>query len=245
MTADEKTSKRIEALNREWADKEPEQVLAFFLKEYKGSILQATSMGVEDQVITGMIAGIDNCTRIITLDTGRLFQETYNLIQQTIEEYGVLIETMFPNYDSVQRMVKLKGINLFYRSIENRKLCCQIRKNEPLTRALKGMDVWICGLRKDQTVTRFYNKLVEWDEKHGLIRLNPLINWTEKQVWEYVRNNDVPYNVLHDKGYSSIGCQPCTRPIQPGEDPRAGRWWWENEEHKECGLHYPNEKPED
>jgi len=244
MTADENMMKKIDALNQEWAGKDPEQVLAFFLEEFKGKIVQATSMGVEDQVITRMIAGINIKTRIITLDTGRLFQETYDLIQHTIEEYGVKIETMFPNFESVQEMVKDKGINLFYKSVENRKLCCHLRKNEPLKRALEGMDIWACGLRKDQTITRFYNKLVEWDEKHGLIRLNPIIDWSENQVWEYVREHEIPYNVLHDKGYSSIGCLPCTRPIQKGEDPRAGRWWWENEEHKECGLHYPDQEPE-
>jgi phosphoadenosine phosphosulfate reductase len=244
MTADEKILRRIEDLNREWAGKDPESVLAFFLQEFIGKIVQATSMCAEDQVITRMIAAINNKTKIITLDTGRLFQETYNLIQHTIEEYGVSIETMFPDYGRVQEMVREKGINLFYMSVDNRKLCCHIRKNEPLKRALKGMDVWICGLRKDQTITRFYNKLVEWDDKHGLIRLNPLINWTEKQVWEYIREHEVPYNVLHDKGYASIGCLPCTRPIQKGEDPRAGRWWWENEEHKECGLHYPDQEPQ-
>ncbi|MBL7113664.1 MAG: phosphoadenylyl-sulfate reductase [Bacteroidales bacterium] len=244
MTADNNILKKIDAWNKELAGKEPEQVLTLFLDEFKGTIVQATSMGVEDQVITRMIAGINNKTRIITLDTGRLFQETYDLIQHTIEEYGVNIETMFPNYESVQKMVKEKGINLFYKSVDNRKLCCHIRKNESLKRALVGMDVWICGLRKDQTVTRFYNNLVEWDEKHGLIRLNPLINWTENQVWDYIRKHEIPYNVLHDKGYSSIGCLPCTRPIQKGEDPRAGRWWWENEEHKECGLHYPDQDPQ-
>ena len=122
-------------------------------------------------------------------------------------------------------------------SVENRKLCCGIRKNEPLKRALKGMDAWICGLRKDQTVTRFYNKAVEWDAQHGLFKLNPLINWTEKQVWNYIRENNIPYNVLHDRGFPSIGCQPCTRAIKPGEDSRAGRWWWEQSENKECGLH--------
>ena len=244
MTADNNILKKIDAWNKELAGKEPEQVLTLFLDEFKGTIVQATSMGVEDQVITRMIAGINNKTRIITLDTGRLFQETYDLIQHTIEEYGVNIETMFPNYESVQKMVKEKGINLFYKIVDNRKLCCHIRKNESLKRALVGMDVWICGLRKDQTVTRFYNKLVEWDEKHGLIRLNPLINWTENQVWDYIRKHEIPYNVLHDKGYSSIGCLPCTRPIRKGEDPRAGRWWWENEEHKECGLHYPDQDPQ-
>lgn len=215
----------------------PQEVLGFFLKEYRGGIAQASGMGAEDQVITDMIARIDRNTRIFTLDTGRLYQETYDLIQRTGEKYGLNIEVFFPDYKKVQAMVREKGINLFYESVENRKLCCGLRKNESLKRALKGTDVWICGLRKDQTVTRFFNRMVEWDDQHGLIRLNPLINWTDKQVWEYIRGNDVPYNVLHDEGYPSIGCRPCTRAIQPGEDARAGRWWWEDSGNKECGLH--------
>lgn len=238
MKADETLESKLEEWNREYAGKGPEEALSFILKQYQGKIVQASSMGPEDQVITHMIAGIDNRTRIITLDTGRLFQETYDLIQHTIEEYGIQIEIIFPDYHKVQEMVREKGINLFYKSVENRKLCCYLRKNEPLARTLKGMDIWICGLRKDQTVTRFFNKRFEWDEQHGLIRFNPLIDWTEKQVWAFIREHEVPYNVLHNKGYASIGCLPCTRPIQPGEDSRAGRWWWESSEHKECGLHY-------
>ena len=229
--------KLIEELNSRVEGMNPQEVLNYFIEEYRGSIVQATSMGVEDQVITDMIAGIERKTRIITLDTGRLYQETYDLIQHTNEEYGIAIEVYFPDYRKVQKMVKDKGINLFYKSLENRILCCNLRKNESLKRALEGMDVWICGLRKDQTVTRFFNNTVEWDEQHGLIKLNPLINWTEKQVWAYIKENLIPYNVLHDKGFPSIGCKPCTRAIQPGEDSRAGRWWWENLEHKECGLH--------
>ena len=228
----------IGELNRKVEGMNPREALGFFLKEYKGKICQATSMGAEDQVITDMIAGIDRGTRIFTLDTGRLYQETYDLIQHTNEEYGISIEVYFPETRKVQEMVREKGINLFYKSVENRKLCCNLRKNESLKRALKGMEVWICGLRKDQTVTRFFNKTVEWDEQHGLIKLNPIIEWNEKQVWAYIRENLVPYNVLHDKGFPSIGCKPCTRAVQPGEDSRAGRWWWENLEHKECGLHH-------
>jgi phosphoadenosine phosphosulfate reductase len=236
MDVSQTVNKRIEDLNARVAG-DPRKVLDFFLGEYRGRIVQASGMGAEDQVITDMIAGIDRHTRIFTLDTGRLYQETYDLIQRTGEEYNMTIEVFFPDYKKVQGMVREKGINLFYKSIENRKMCCNLRKNESLKRALKGMDVWICGLRKDQTVTRFFNKMVEWDQQHGLIKLNPLINWTEKQVWDYIRERDVPYNVLHDKGFPSIGCKPCTRAIQPGEDSRAGRWWWENSEHKECGLH--------
>jgi phosphoadenosine phosphosulfate reductase len=134
-------------------------------------------------------------------------------------------------------MVKNKGINLFYESLENRKLCCHLRKIEPLNRALSGMDAWITGIRKDQTLSRFETKLVEWDESHGLIKINPLVNWTEKMVWDYIRQYNVPYNALHDKGFPSIGCQPCTRAVKPGDDIRSGRWWWEDQGHKECGLH--------
>ena len=229
--------KLIAELNSKVEGKSPDEVLEFFLKEFRGKIIQASSMGTEDQVITRMISGIDHNMRIFTLDTGRLYQETYDLIQHTNEEYGISIEVFFPETSKVENMVSEKGINLFYKSMENRKLCCNLRKNESLKRALKGMDVWICGLRKDQTVTRFFNKMVEWDEQHGLIKLNPIINWTEKQVWEYIHEHEIPYNVLHDKGFPSIGCKPCTRAIQPGEDSRSGRWWWENSEQKECGLH--------
>jgi len=214
-----------------------EEILSFFLQQYKGKVVQATSMGAEDQVITNMICSIDRTARIITLDTGRLFQETYDLISRTNSHFNINIEKFFPDRKKVEKMVSEKGINLFYESIENRKLCCSIRKNESLKRALYGMDAWICGLRKDQTVTRFYNKAVEWDEQYGLLKINPLISWSEKQVWDYIRENNIPYNVLHDKGFPSIGCQPCTRAIQPGEDSRSGRWWWETSENKECGIH--------
>jgi len=236
--------KKIEDWNLEYTKKLPEEVLNYFNSEFKGKIVQATSLGPEDQVITKMITAIDKNVRIITLDTGRLFQETYDLIQQTNEEYGVNIEVLFPDHVKVEKMVSEKGINLFYKSVENRKLCCHIRKNESLSRALSGMEVWICGLRKDQTITRFFNKMVEWDEQHHLIKLNPLIAWTEKQVWDYIREHEIPYNILHDKGFPSVGCKPCTRTVQKGEDSRAGRWWWEKSEHKECGLHNRDKEPQ-
>ena len=228
---------KIESWNADLSGKDPKEVLAFFLEEFKGKIALSTSMGAEDQVLTDMVAGIDKTARVFTLDTGRLFPETYNLIDLTKNHYDIDIEVFFPKRKEVEEMVKEKGMNLFYKSVENRKMCCNIRKIEPLLRAFENLEVWICGLRKDQSVSRFSSKLVEWDEPNGLIKINPLITWTEDEVWDYIKANDVPYNPLHERGFASIGCQPCTRAIKPGEDFKAGRWWWEETEHKECGLH--------
>ena len=227
----------VSYINGLLAGKPAEDVLNWFLLEFEGKVAFSTSLGAEDQVITRMISDIDRSARVFTLDTGRLFPETYDLIDTTSKKYGLNIEIMFPDADRVESMVNSKGINLFYDSIENRKLCCHIRKIEPLKRAFEGLDAWICGLRRDQSVTRKDIQLVEWDDTNGLIKVNPLIDWTEEQVWNYIRGNHVPYNQLHDKGYPSIGCQPCTRAILPGEDVRAGRWWWENPDSRECGLH--------
>lgn len=218
-------------------NKTPQEVIAFFLDKFQDKIAFSSSLGAEDQVITDMISKIDKSTKIFTLDTGRLFPETYDLIDRTSKRYSLPIQVYFPDAPQVENMVKEKGINLFFESIENRKLCCHIRKIEPLKRAFKGLDVWICGLRRDQSVTRTDVQMVEWDEANGLIKLNPLVDWTEEQVWAYIKNNKVPYNRLHDQGFPSVGCQPCTRAIVEGEDLRAGRWWWENPETKECGLH--------
>lgn len=224
--------------NGRFANATAEEVLAYFLKEYKGRIAFASSLGAEDQILTHMIMNIDPETKIFTLDTGRLFQETYDLIDRTNSRYNMKMEVYFPPAKKVERMVKEKGINLFYESIENRKQCCYLRKIEPLHRALEGMDAWITGIRKEQSVTRNDIRLIELDENnHGRIKLNPLVDWTEDQVWEFIEKHKIPYNPLHDKGYPSIGCLPCTRAIQPGEDARAGRWWWEQPENKECGLH--------
>lgn len=228
---------RIHKWNEEFSAREPGEVLSYFLKEFKGSIALSTSMGAEDQVLTDMVVSIDKSARIFTLDTGRLFPETYNLIDHTKNHYDIDIEVFFPRRKMLEKMVKEKGMNLFYKSVENRKQCCAARKIEPLMRAFENLDVWICGLRKDQSVSRFFSNMVEWDDANGLIKINPLINWTEDDVWDYIKAKNVPYNPLHERGYASIGCQPCTRAIKPGEDFKAGRWWWEEQEQKECGLH--------
>ena len=228
---------KIEQLNLQFEGKSPEEVLRYFLAEYNGKIALSSSLGLEDQVLTDMIVKIDKSTRIFTLDTGRLFPETYSLIDKTNNKYDIKLEVMFPDYKEVEKLVKAEGINLFYNGIDQRKACCRVRKLEPLKRAFEGLDVWICGLRNDQSITRQGVQLVEWDEGNQLIKLNPLIHFTEEEVWEYIKKNQVPYNRLHDQGFPSIGCQPCTRAIKPGEDIRAGRWWWENPEQKECGLH--------
>ena len=227
----------INLLNRKYEKSSPEELLGDFLKEYKGKIALSSSLSLEDQVLTHMICTIDKETKIFTLDTGRLFPETYDLIHRTNQKYGIRIQIYFPDSTEVEKMVTEKGINLFYESIENRMLCCGIRKISPLKRAFEGLQVWICGLRREQSVTREDIKHVEWDQANGLSKLNPLIDWTESQVRDYINANKIPYNPLHDKGFPSIGCQPCTRSIMPGEGVRAGRWWWENPETKECGLH--------
>lgn len=237
MQADKKTLQLIEELNKKFDKSPPKEILAFIYKKCKGKIALSSSLGAEDQVLTDMLAGINPDPKIFTLDTGRLFPETYDLISATNKKYNIKIEVYFPDYKSVEKMVKEKGINLFYESIENRKLCCHLRKIEPAKRAFKGLDLWISGLRKDQSLGRFNTKLAEWDDVNGLIKINPLLNWSEKEVWAYIKDNEVPYNALHDKGFPSIGCQPCTRAVNKGEDIRSGRWWWEEAEHNECGLH--------
>jgi phosphoadenosine phosphosulfate reductase len=226
----------IRDLNERFRDAPAEEVVGFFLQAYKGRIALSSSLSIEDQTLTDIIVR-QGGTRIFTLDTGRLFPETYQLIDKTNLTYGIQLEVFFPDYNEVQRMVQEEGINLFYNSIESRHRCCQVRKLEPLQRAFKGLDAWICGLRREQSVTRQDMQVVEWDAMHQLIKVNPLISWTEKQVWDYIKEHQVPYNKLHKQGYPSIGCEPCTRAVKPGEDVRAGRWWWESPDHRECGLH--------
>ncbi len=228
---------QVDLLNQRFGFSDTTEVLEYFLTHFKGKVAFASSLGAEDQVITEIMASIDPASRIFTLDTGRMFPESYDVIERTIARYKIKIGIFFPDRAAVEKMVNMEGINLFYDSIENRKLCCHIRKIDPLNRALEGLDVWISGLRRSQSVTRTEIKLVEWDENHKMIKVNPLINWTEEQVWDYIKLKNIPYNRLHDQGFPSIGCQPCTRAVQPGEDVRAGRWWWENELQKECGLH--------
>jgi len=214
-----------------------QQIVAFFLEKFKGKIALSTSLGLEDQVLTQMVADVDPSTRVFTLDTGRLFPEAYDLMDRTSKKYKINLEVFFPNAHEVEEMVAQKGINLFYDSIENRKLCCRLRKLVPLARAMKGLDAWITGLRREQSVTRENMQVVEWDAGNNMLKINPLIDWSEEQTWDYIKEHKIPVNPLHKKGFASIGCQPCTRAIEPGEDVRAGRWWWENPETKECGLH--------
>ncbi len=228
---------KITALNQKLAGKDAIGLLSYFLNEYKGKIALSSSLGLEDQVLTEMVCSIDKNVKIFTLDTGRLFQETYDLIHRTNQKYGIQTQVYFPDAIQVEEMVHSKGINLFYNSVEDRKTCCRIRKIEPLKRAFAGLEVWICGLRRAQSVTRAEMLPIEWDENNGLIKLNPLIDWSEEQVRSYIKEHKIPYNPLHDRDFPSIGCQPCTRAILPGEDLRAGRWWWENPDTKECGLH--------
>lgn len=214
-----------------------QEILTHAAGSAPGKTAFSTSLGAEDQVITHMIFSQNLAIRLFTLDTGRLFPETYELIETTSKKYGLSIEVCFPDAIQVQKMVNEKGINLFYESIENRKLCCGIRKTAPLKKALEGVEIWITGLRRDQSLTRSGLHLTEWDEGNSVLKVHPLHDWTEERVWNYIRENKVPYNPLHDKGYPSIGCQPCTRALLQGEDIRAGRWWWEDPGNKECGIH--------
>lgn len=231
------TTYNTELLNEQWTGLSANQILQNALSTFGDKITFASSLGAEDQVITYLISKITKSASIFTLDTGRMFPETYDLLHRTINRYGIEIKSYYPDTLQVEEMVNTKGINLFYESIENRKLCCHVRKIVPLRRALLGRDAWITGLRRDQSVTRTDLNIVEWDEGNGLIKINPLLEWSEEQVWDFIRDKNIPYNKLHDEGFPSIGCQPCTRAIAKGEDLRAGRWWWEMPDSKECGLH--------
>ena len=210
--------------------------LALIASLFPGRVVFSSSFGQEDQVITDTIFKNNLPIKVFTLDTGRLFNETYELIERTTARYKQTIQVYFPDAGDVESFVTEKGINSFYESVDNRKECCFIRKVKPLNRALKGAKVWITGLRSEQSDNRKKMPMIEWDEDRQLYKFNPLINWSYDEVMEYIKENNVPYNPLHDKGFLSIGCAPCTRAIEAGEDARAGRWWWESSK-KECGLH--------
>jgi phosphoadenosine phosphosulfate reductase len=227
----------IAQLNKDYAGRTPQELLAFLLDRYGNRIALASSLGLEDQALTDMILKINPSARIFTIDTGRLFPESYALIDRTNLKYGAKMEVFFPESADVETWVNVNGINAFYESIDKRKACCRVRKIKPLLRALSTLDAWICGLRQEQSVTRTDIELAEWDDANRLIKINPLASWSEADVWQYIKANAVPYNKLHDENYPSIGCEPCTRAVAEGEDIRAGRWWWENPEQKECGLH--------
>ena len=231
---------KIAELNKQFEGATPQEVLAWFVEHYRGKIGLASSGSIEDQALTAMLCGVGEAGRdfrIFTLDTGRLFPETYSTLARTNEQFGIKVEVFFPDRTAVEEMVNTDGINLFYESIEKRKKCCSVRKIEPLKRAFKGLDAWVCGLRREQSPTRAAMQVVEWDEANQMLKINPLIEWSEQQTWEYIKQNGIPYNKLHDQGFPSIGCQPCTRAVEAGEDIRAGRWWWEDPMQKECGLH--------
>lgn len=230
------TADQIQQLNENL--KTPQEVLKWSLDNIHPRIAMASSFGAEDVVVIDMMMKINPKSRIFTLDTGRLNQETYDVMDEIRKKYDINIEVMFPDQNEVEQMVRVNGLNLFYNSIGNRKLCCGIRKVHPLNRMLSTLDGWITGLRADQTEVRLQANKIEIDEQHnGIIKINPIIEWTWEQTWDYIKKNNIPYNKLHDNGFPSIGCEPCTRAIKPGEPLRAGRWWWESDSQKECGLH--------
>jgi phosphoadenosine phosphosulfate reductase len=230
-------SSDVSALAEKFATADPETILKWSIETYHPRLSLACSFGAEDMVLVDMLSKIAPRAKVFSLDTGRLPPETYELMATVQRKYHNLdLQILYPQTEAVQNMVQSKGINLFYDSVENRKLCCHVRKVEPLQRALAGLDAWITGIRRDQTANRSTMQVVEWDGANNLVKINPLINWSWEQVWRYIRQNFVPYNALHDRNYPSIGCAPCTRAVQAGEDPRAGRWWWE-QGNQECGLH--------
>jgi phosphoadenosine phosphosulfate reductase len=212
-------------------------ILQQIAKKYPTTAAFSTSLSEEDQVITHYIFANNLPIRVFTLDTGRLFPETYAVLASTLERYGKKIEVYFPKYERVEKLITEKGPSSFYTSLEDRKECCFIRKVEPLNRALAGVECWITGLRAEHSENRKTMPMVEMDEARNLLKVHPLTKWTTEEVKEEIKKHNIPYNILHDRGFVSIGCQPCTRAIKPGDDFRAGRWWWENTDKKECGLH--------
>jgi len=235
--ANRKSSPDIDNLNKKFEGKSPQELLEWGLNAYHPDIALAWS-GAEDVAIVDMMVKINPEARIFTLDTGRLNQETYDLIDAVRKKYSIQVEVLLPDSAEVEKMVRERGMNFFYEGAEERKFCCKVRKVEPLKKMLATLNGWITGLRRDQAVTRTALDKIEIDYAFGgILKLNPLADWSHDDVWDYIRKNDVPYNKLHDMGYPSIGCAPCTRAVEPGEDIRAGRWWWETPESKECGLH--------
>jgi phosphoadenosine phosphosulfate reductase len=225
--------------SKDFEDLTTVDIVTWALERFTPRIGLACSFQAEESVLIDLMHRVRGADfRLFTLDTGRLNQETYDCMDAIRERYGVQVEVFFPDAEGVEKMVREHGLNLFYNSVEHRKLCCGVRKVEPLNRALKDLDAWMTGLRREQAVTRVDVRKVELDKDHGdIVKINPLVDWSYNDVWDHIRKNNVPYNRLHKQGYPSIGCAPCTRAVKPGEDFRAGRWWWENPNTKECGLH--------
>jgi phosphoadenosine phosphosulfate reductase len=219
-------------------DKEPQEVLEWTIERFGNRMGLCSSFQAEGCVLIDMAWRIDPNVRVFTIDTGRMPEETYTLIERIRERYGIKTEIFLPDTKVVEHMVSKHGLNLFYRDVNLRLLCCQVRKVLPLRRALLNFDAWVTGLRRDQWATRSNIRKIEIDHDHGgIVKVAPLADWTEEEVWDYIRANDVPYNELYDKGYKSIGCGPCTRAVADGVDSREGRWWWETGAPKECGMH--------
>ena len=230
-------SVEVENVKWETAGLGPVEALQKLADLYPNEIVFSSSFGWEDQVITHMIFANNIPIKIFTLETGRLFPETYYVWNRTMEIYGQPIHAYYPQHELLEAMVNAKGPNSFYESVDNRKECCGIRKVEPLKRALKGNKCWITGIRAEQSANRQFMENTEWDEPHQLVKFHPIFDWTLDEVKAYIKQFNIPYNTLHDRGFPSIGCLPCTRAVQEGEDFRAGRWWWEDQSKKECGLH--------
>ena len=227
---------RAEAMNAR-------EILTWGIENFSPGLALSCSFGApEGLVLLDMMHRIDARSRVFVLDTGRLPQATYDLIDRVRDRYDKHVEVVFPRAEDVEAMVRGRGMNLFYESVENRQLCCRLRKVEPLSRYLAGLDAWVAGLRRDQGVTRTETPKLEVDRAHGgILKLNPIADWTHDDVMAYVRAHDVPINRLHAEGYPSVGCDPCSRAVAPGDDPRAGRWWWEQPETRECGIHVGEE----
>jgi phosphoadenosine phosphosulfate reductase len=217
--------------------KDPLELLSGVSKLNNEKLTFSTSLSAEDQVITDIIFRNDLDIDIFTLDTGRMFPETYATFQRTLDKYQKSIKVFFPDANEVERLMTEKGAYSFYDSVENRKQCCEIRKVKPLKRALQGKTIWITGIRSEHSQNRTEMQKIEWDAANNITKIHPLLHWSNDEVWTYIKANNVPYNGLHEKGFISIGCQPCTRAVKEGEDFRAGRWWWEDTSKKECGLH--------
>jgi len=230
----ESDTARLQAIIR---GKDWPTALAAVVDEFPGGAVFSTSFGLEDQAILHAIAEAGLAVRVVTLDTGRLFEETHTLHAQTRKRYGIPIDVFFPEPAALRRLIAERGPNGFYDSVENRRECCRVRKVEPLRLALAGAKLWITGIRREQSEERAQLVPIEWDAQHGLLKYHPLLDATDADLRHFITEHDVPYNPLHDKGYPSIGCAPCTRAVAPGEPARRGRWWWEDDAKKECGLH--------
>ena len=232
------TDTELTGINKTLESATTEEILEWANDIFGNTAAQMSSFGLEDQAVFHIYWTVNENARLMTLDTLRLPTETYSLFDQTKLRYGVDVEFYYPDMEAVGKMVKEKGNNLFYIGRANREFCCGVRKVEPLGRALSTLDAWVTGLRRDQGMDRGSIDIVEWDAAHSNYKINPLANWTFEQVQDFVKENEIPYNKLHDQGYPSLGCAPCTRAIKPGEDIRAGRWWWESDpDAKECGIH--------